>query len=86
MSIGLRKVEPDKKYEGNQLEDDGILLFQGELYIPNNTRLKKLVMDEIHQKPYSSHRGYQKAVTTTKKQYLFFINEEVHYVVHSWMS
>jgi len=66
---GLKEKEPHKKYEGYKLEEDGVLVFQGQFYISNNAKIKKLVLDEIHQMPYSSHPGYQKTITTTRKQY-----------------
>ena len=28
-------------------------------------------MDEIHQAPYSGHRGYQKTVATSRKKYIW---------------
>ena len=33
-------------------------------------------MDEIHQAPYSGHRGYQKTIATTKKQYFCLVREK----------
>ena len=71
MVARLRKGEPDKKYEGYELEEDGILIFQGWLYIPNNVELKKVVIDEIHQMLYSGRLGYQNIVTIERKQHFW---------------
>ena len=35
----------------------------------SHDRLRKVVLDELHQAPYSSHPGYQKIVTTMHKLY-----------------
>ena len=39
--------------------------------IPNVAYLRRIVMDEIHQAPYSGHPGYQKTIATAKKQYFW---------------
>ena len=41
------------------------------MYIPNVVDLRRVVMDEIHQTPYSGHPGYQKKIATTIKQYFW---------------
>ena len=33
--------------------------------------LRRVVMDEIHQAPYSGHPGYQKTIATARKQYFW---------------
>ena len=60
-----------KKYEGYKLEEDGILTYKSRIYIPNVTYLRRVVMDEIHQTPYSSHPGYHKTISTARKQYFW---------------
>ena len=61
----------EKKYEGYRLEEDGLLTYKGRVYIPNVADLRRIVMDAIHQAPYSGHPGYQKIVATIKKQYFW---------------
>jgi hypothetical protein len=39
------------------------------LYIPNCDELKRLIMDELHKRPYTSHPGYQNMITDTRKQF-----------------
>ena len=51
------------------MEEDGILTFKGRIYIPDVADLRRVVMDEIHQAPYSGHPGYQKTIATARKQY-----------------
>ena len=38
---------------------------------PNNAKLKKSVLDELHQVPYSTHPEYEKIVTATEKSYFY---------------
>jgi hypothetical protein len=51
--------------------NDGLLTYKGRLYIPNCDDLKRFIMDEIHKRPYTSHPGYQKMITATRK--LFYL-------------
>ena len=64
----LQQKSLEKKYEGYKLEEDGILTYKNRIYIPNVANLRRIVMDEIHQAPYSGHPRYQKMIATTRKQ------------------
>ena len=44
------------------------------LYIPNVTKIKLLILNEIHKIPYSGHPGYQKTITMSRKD--FFSKQE----------
>ena len=63
----LQQQSLEKKYEGYKLEEDGILTYKNIIYIQNVADLRRVVMDEIHQAPYSRHPGYRKTIATTKK-------------------
>ena len=63
----LQQQSLEKRYEGYKLEEDGLLTYKGRIYIPNVTYLRRVVMDEIHQAPYSGHPGYQKTISTARK-------------------
>ena len=67
----LQQQNLEKKYEGYQLEGNKLLTYQNRVYIPNVADLKRIVMDEIHQAPYSGHPGYQKTISITRKQYFW---------------
>ena len=67
----LQQKSLEKRYEGYKLEEDGILTYKGRIYIPDVADLRRVVMDEIHQAPYSGHPGYQKTITTARKQYFW---------------
>ena len=44
------------------------LLIKNRFYIPNVAYLRRIVMDKIHQAPYSGHLGYQKTIAIARKQ------------------
>ena len=67
----LQQQSIEKRYEGYKLEEDGLLTYKNRIYILNVAYLRRVVMDEIHQAPYSSHPGYQKTIATTRKQYFW---------------
>ena len=67
----LQQQSLEKRYEGYKLEEDGLLTYKGRIYIPKVAYLRRMVMDEIHQAPYSSHPGYQKTIATARKQYFW---------------
>ena len=56
--------EKTAKNEQNQLKTYfslnklGLLLHKNRLYIPNITKIKLTVMDELHKRPYSGHPVY----------------------------
>ena len=60
------------------MEEDGFLTYKGRIYIPDVVDLRRVVMDEIHQAPYSGHPGYQKTITTARKQYFLARYEKGH--------
>ena len=66
----LQQQGLEKRYEGYKLEDDG-LTYKNRIYIPNVADLRRVVMDEIHQAPYSGHPGYHKTTATARKQYFW---------------
>jgi hypothetical protein len=63
----LEKELTELKYEGYQLLNDDMLTYEGRFYIPNCDDLNRFIMDELHKIPHTSHLGYQKMITTTKK-------------------
>ena len=63
----LQQQSLEKKYEGYKLEEDEILTYTNIIYIPNFAYLRRIVMDETHQAPYSGHPRYQKTIATTRK-------------------
>ena len=64
------------------MEEDEIISYKSIIYIPNVADLKKIVMDEIHQTPYSGHMGYEKIIATTRRKYFWLgmKNDIVEYI------
>ena len=67
----MQQQSLEKRYEGYKLEDNGLLTYKGRIYVPDVADLRRIVMDEIHQAPYSGHPGYQKTIATARKQYFW---------------
>jgi hypothetical protein len=65
----LRQEPIGMNYEGYQMLEKGLLTYINKLYIPNYDDLKRFIMDELHKRPYIGHLGYQKMITTTRKQF-----------------
>jgi hypothetical protein len=59
------------KYEGYQMLEEGLLTYRNRLYIPNCDDLKRFIIDELHKRPYTGHPGYQKMITSTRKQFFW---------------
>ena len=54
----LQHQSLEKRYEGYKLEEYGILTYKSRIYIPDVVDLRRVVVDETHEAPYSSHPGY----------------------------
>ena len=52
------------------IDKEGLLRFKNILYIPDSTKIKLTILDEVHKKPYSGHPGYERTITSLRK--LFF--------------
>ena len=65
----LQQQNLERKYKGYQLEGDEILTYKNRVSIPNVVKLRRIVIDKIHQATYYGHRGYQKTIATSRKQY-----------------
>jgi hypothetical protein len=57
------------KYEGYQMTEGGLLIYRSRFYILDCDDLKRFVLNELHKRPYSSHPGYQKMITATRRQF-----------------
>ena len=54
----LQQQSFEKKYEGYRWREDELLTYKNKIYVPNVAYLWRVVMDEIHQTPYSGYPGY----------------------------
>jgi hypothetical protein len=65
----LQQEPIEKRYEGYQIRDDSLLLYNNRFYVPNSVDLRHLILDEFHRRPYVCHCGYHKMVTTVRQLY-----------------
>ena len=52
-----------------RINKDGLLTFKERIFVPNRMELKELILKECHRSNYSRHLGYQKMLTTIRKNY-----------------
>jgi len=67
----LQHADVQDKYQDYKLEEDGLLRHKSQVYVPDSGELRKLVMYEMHNVPYSGHPSYQKTVTAVRKEYFW---------------
>ena len=53
------------------LNEKGLMLYKNRLYVPNIPVIKLLILNEVHESPYSRHQGYQKIITILTKEYFW---------------
>ena len=72
------------QFEGYSLDIDGLLQFRGRIYVPKDSGLRRLVMDESHRSPYSAHPGVKKMYETLKNVFFWprMKKEMAKYVAH----
>jgi hypothetical protein len=58
------------RFEGFTLDDDGILRFKTQIYVPPNDKLKSLILNKAHKEVYMAHPGVMKMRADLKP--LFF--------------
>jgi hypothetical protein len=63
---GLQKKTKERRYEGNQISVDELLMYKSRLYVPDSANRRHLIMDEFHRRAYVSHPGYQNMVTIVR--------------------
>ena len=60
----------ESKYDGYHIEEDGLLQYQGRMYIPKESDLSVAILSEVHREHYCAHLGVKKMYVDMKK--LFF--------------
>jgi hypothetical protein len=58
------------KYEGYSFDNDGLLRFRSQIYMPPNNELRMLILSEAHRAVYMAHPGVTKMRADLKP--LFF--------------
>jgi hypothetical protein len=69
VTMYLQREPSGVKYEGYQMTEGGLLTYRSRMYIPDCEDLKRFILDELHKRPYTGHPGYQKMITTTRRQF-----------------
>jgi hypothetical protein len=75
----------DPKYEGYNLEADGLLRYQGRMYIPKGGDIQSIILKEVHREFYCVHPGVKKMYADMKKIF-FWVGmkcDVVHFVAKS---
>ena len=61
----------DYCFNGYSFDNNGLLRYQGRIYILDRARLMKIVMEEMHSTPYSGHLGVTKMATNLRPLYFW---------------
>jgi hypothetical protein len=59
------------KFEGFVVDNDGLLRFKGQIYVPANEELRILILNEAHRAVYMAHPGVTKMRVDFKPLFLW---------------
>jgi hypothetical protein len=48
------------KFEGFTMDNDRLLIFKNQIYVPPNDKLRSLILNEAHRAVYMAHPGVTK--------------------------
>jgi hypothetical protein len=71
------------KYEGYSLDNDGLLIFNGRIYVSPNNELRSLILSELHQAIYMAHTRVTKMKAYIK---LLFFSKGMKEDIVSYMA
>ena len=54
-----------------KVDQKGFIWFKDRLYVPNVLEIKLFIMNEMHKPPFTGRLGYQKMVTSLRKQFFW---------------
>jgi len=61
----------NKQHLGYEVNQEGMLIYRGRMYVPNQKDIKQLILDKYHKIPCVGHPRYQKLITTLRKEYFW---------------
>ncbi len=64
----LKEVQQGKKPEFS-VRDDGLLLHEGRMCVPNDVDLRQIIIRETHESPFAMHLGGTKMYRGLKEYY-----------------
>jgi hypothetical protein len=72
----------DPKYEGYSLEEDGLLRYQGRMYIPEGGDIRSIILKEAHRAIYCAYPGVKKIYVDLKNffPWVGMKHDAVHFV------
>eukprot|EP00253_Pinus_taeda_P010631 PITA_10631 len=71
LKLQIQKYAREDSQQEYELDDAGRIYYKKRLYVPNQSKIKNLIMDEFHVSHYASHPGYQKMITAIRKEYFW---------------
>eukprot|EP00253_Pinus_taeda_P020306 PITA_20306 len=71
LKLQIQQFAREDSQQEYELDDAGRIYFQKRLYVPNQSRIRNLIMDEFHVSHYAGHPGYQKMITAIRKEYFW---------------
>eukprot|EP00253_Pinus_taeda_P031491 PITA_31491 len=71
LKLQIQQFAREDNQQEYELDDAGRIYFKKRLYVPNQSRIRNLIMDEFHVSHYAGHPGYQKIITTIRKEYFW---------------
>jgi len=71
LKLQIQQSAREDSQQEYELDNAGMIYFKQRLYVPNQSRIKNLIMDEFHVSHYAGHPGYQKMITAIQKEYFW---------------
>jgi hypothetical protein len=68
------------KFDGFTVDNNKLLIFKNQIYIPPNDELRSLILNEAHREVYMAHPGVMKMTVNLKP--LFFWRGTKEYIVN----
>ena len=65
----IKEKMSEGKAKGFREDDDDTLWFEDRVYVPNNAEIRKLILQEAHDSPYSIHPGNTKMYLDLKERF-----------------
>ena len=66
----IKEKMSEGKAKGFREDEHDTLWFEDRIYVPNNAELRKLILHEAHDSPYSIHPGNTKMYLDLKERFL----------------
>ena len=71
LKLQIQQSAREDNQQEYKLDNVGLIYLKQRLYVPNQSRIKNLIMDEFHISHYAGHPGYQKMITAIWKEYFW---------------